>query len=164
METQAQKRTIYVAGATGSAEEVARAEKWMARLREAGVTVVSDWPEVIKQPGGPNPMGAAREYRAMRANNDLNQVSQAQAFWILLPEKTATIGAWVEMGFALALAAVAQFALAQGILERQRWVLCSGTERSIFSALADYYATDEEAFAMITAKPEQLTNAIPPAE
>jgi nucleoside 2-deoxyribosyltransferase len=161
MEMQAQRRTIYVAGATGSPEEVERCEKMMARLRAAGVEVVSDWPETIKRASGPNPMDIPREQRAMYANTDLNQVSQAQAFWILLPEETPTIGAWVELGFALALAYVAQFALAQGLLERQRWVLCSGKERSIFTACADYYATDEEAFAMITAKPEQLTNEIP---
>src|SRR5882672_5686661 len=123
METQALKRTIYVAAATGSAEEIARAEKWMTRLREAGVTVISDWLETIKLPGGANPMEASREYRMSRANAPLNQVSQAQAFWLLMPEDTATVGAYVEFGFALALAAMSQLALAQGILERQRWVL-----------------------------------------
>jgi hypothetical protein len=137
---------IYVAAASS---EMERAEKWMAALRSAGIEVVSTWPEVIRKVGSANPMGASREDRAMWASTDLAEVSSADVFWLLLGKPTS--GAWVELGYAVMLGAVAKQArLAEIEGVPDLWLICSGTETSIFSALAHHYATDEEAFRALT--------------
>jgi len=152
-------RTIYVAGASS---EIERAEKWEAKLEEAGFRVISGWTKNIRAVAkdmkaslteAANPMSASHEQRNAWAQANVINLSNADAFWLLLPE-TATIGGWIELGCALMLAYVGQSAVEQGLLATGKYVLCSGTERSIMTALADHFATDEEAFAFLTSKPE----------
>ncbi|MGH7176522.1 MAG: hypothetical protein ACREJC_03990 [Tepidisphaeraceae bacterium] len=132
---------IYVAAASS---EIERAEKWIAALREAGFEVVSTWPEVIRQVGQANPMQASREDRAGWAAEDLSQVATAEVFWFLLGKPTA--GAYTEFGYALFLGAMSQEARLAGVNAPIYRLLTSGTETSIFTALAIHFETDEKAF------------------
>jgi hypothetical protein len=138
---------VYVAGSSG---EIERAEKWMASLREAGIEVTSTWPEVIRKVGEANPMTASREDRMLWAAQDLSEVSNATVFWFLLPEGQSTAGAYTEFGYALFLGATAREARALGIGAPQFRVVVSGKETSIFTALAEHFASDEEAFRSLT--------------
>ena len=155
-------RTIYVAG---SSQEMERAEGWMVKLTEAGIRVISTWPKIIRESEeklgkglihAANPMDATHDERAAMATVPLLQVSQADAFWLLLPTKP-TVGAYVELGYSLALQAMSQIMVENGHLAQPRFAICSGVEKSIFTALAMHFVTDEEAFAFLTAKPEEST-------
>jgi hypothetical protein len=140
---------VYVAAASS---EIERAEKWMARLREAGVEVVSTWPEVIRKVGAANPMEASREERAGWASADLSELSSANVLWLLLPEKP-TSGMWIEYGYGLCFGAVAKEAREAGVEGAPKFqIVSSGIERSIFTALAPNYESDEVAFEMIVAQ------------
>jgi len=124
--------SVYVAAASG---ELARAKTFMTALRELGITVTSTWTDVIEQVGAANPMGAPQVDRAAWAQDDLDQVAKAQVLCLLLPPAgEATIGAWVELGFALALGGTAA-----------RPILVVGEERAIFTALANHRLPDDAA-------------------
>ena len=138
---------VYVAG---SSAEMARAEDLMKRLRAAGITVTSTWPEVIKKVGEANPMGVSREQRAMWAANDLNEVASSNFFWLLIPEGKPSEGANVELGYAIMLATSAHKAQELGIRAPNFEMMCSGKERSIFTSLAGHFDTDEAAFGFVT--------------
>jgi len=142
-------RAIYVAGASS---EIARAKHVMQRLREAGLVVTSTWIDTITSVGDANPMGAPREQRYIWSATDLNEVSQASIFYLLLPDKgVTTSGAYVELGYAAALQAIFEMARAAGAAppEASRWLVCSGEERSIFTALCDHFETDDAAIDAI---------------
>lgn len=138
---------VYIAGASS---EIARAEKWMALARAAKIEVVSTWPGVIRKVGAANPMTASRQDRARWAATDLAEVSNAEAFWFLLPEGKPTAGAYTELGYSVALAAMASQARAMNVEAPIFWIICSGKETSIFTALADHFETDEEALQALT--------------
>jgi len=136
---------VYVAAASS---EIERAEKWMAKLREAGITVVSTWPEVIRKVGAANPMTAPREQRAGWAMADLSELSHASLLWRLLGAPSE--GACTEFGYAVLFASLAHEARLAGVEMAPKFkIITSGEERSIFTALAPNYATDEDAFAAI---------------
>lgn len=138
---------VYVAG---SSAEMERAEKQMAALRVAGIEVTSTWPEVIKKVGAANPMDASREDRAMWAATDLAEVASSDVFWLLLPNGAPSAGAFTELGYAVMLGAVARQArLAEVEGVPDLWIICSGTEKSIFSALAHHFATDDDAIYVL---------------
>jgi hypothetical protein len=137
---------IYVAAASS---EIERAEKRMAQLKEIGFDVVSTWPEVIRKVGSANPIEASREDRATWAAEDLSQVATAEVLWYLIPESAPTDGANVEFGYALMLGVMSQEARAAGINAPVYRLLTSGKERSIFTALAIHYKTDEEALTAL---------------
>jgi hypothetical protein len=140
---------VYVAGASS---EIDRAEKWMAALRAAGIEVTSTWPEVIRKVGAANPLTASREDRALWSATDLAEVSNSEALWLLLPPKgVSTSGMYVELGYGVLFGAMAQQARGLGVAGTPNfWLLGSGTETSIFTALADHFPTDEEAFRALT--------------
>ena len=124
--------SVYVAAASS---EIARAKAFMTALRALGITVTSTWTDVIEQVGAANPMAAAPADRAVWAQDDLDQVAKAQVLCLLLPPAgVTTIGAWVELGFALALGGTPA-----------RPVLVVGEERSIFTALANHRLPDDAA-------------------
>lgn len=154
-------KKIYVAGASS---EIVRAERWMKALRDAGIEVVSSWPEVIRKVAesmklghdviaAANPMNATRAERQHWAATDLAEVSISSILWFLLPSTgKPTAGAYTELGYAIALGAMAQEARKVGIEDAPNYrLVCSGTETSIFTALADWFPSDEEAFAAILA-------------
>ncbi len=127
-------RGVYVAA---SSAEIDRATMWMGRLRLAGIEVTSSWPEVILKVGVANPMDASREQRRAWPVTDLAEVQSAAMLWLLCPTKP-TIGAYVELGYAA------------GIASPGRYIFASGPEpKTIFTSIANYYATDEEAFEEI---------------
>lgn len=138
---------VYVAG---SSAELLRAEGCMAKLREAGIEVTSTWPEVIRKVGEANPMGAPREARAAWARTDLVEVSASNFLWFLLPP-TPSFGAGVEFGYAVMLSQSFDMAEALGLEEPPVYeLLCSGTETSIFTALAhNHFDTDDKALGFL---------------
>lgn len=143
-------RSIYVSAASSDME---RADRVMAQLSAAGMIVTSTWVDVIRKVGDANPMSAPRDQRLLWSGTDLFEVSLAQTLLLLLPPKgVATSGAWVELGYAAALQAFVDMMREAGQpvpAEADRWLVCAGEERSIFSALCDHYATDDDAVAAI---------------
>lgn len=140
---------IYVAGASA---EMARAKTVIAKLKEKGFTVVSTWTDVITKVGDANPMSASREDRAEWSTTDLMQVADAEVLWLLLPPKgTETIGAYIELGFAMNIQMMMAQAKAAGMPAPERFIVTSGTERSIFTALTNHYVTDDEALEALVA-------------
>jgi hypothetical protein len=138
-----------------------RAEHWMKRCTDAGIKVVSDWPETIrKYSGEANPMHKPRRELGEIAARNLLQISNAGALWLLLPERS-TVGAWVELGWAMCMQAISVQAMEAGLIKTPRpYVICSGTERSIYSCIIeDCFKTDEEAFALLTAVPPKKETA-----
>jgi hypothetical protein len=128
---------VYVGA---SSRETARAEMWMAALKAVGIEVVSTWPEVIRRNGGEaNPMHAPREDRAVWSEDDLAELSTATVFWFLLPTGEISAGAYTEFGYALSM----------NEMSVDFWVLTSGKETSIFTALADNFEEDRDAFKAI---------------
>lgn len=139
------KIRVYVAAASS---EIERAKRAMQMLRDKGIEVVSTWPEVIEKVGEANPMGAPRADRRRWAMDDLNELMQATVLWFLLPPPSLnTTGAYVELGFFLAMKTIADSARDQmaqiGIVSPTLLPVCSGTERSIFTALMAHEETDE---------------------
>lgn len=126
---------VYVAAASCDLE---RAKKWMDRLRDEGIHVVSDWVEIVKEVGIANPKDASAVDRRRWSKSDLAGVNQADVFWFLVHDLAPARGAYVELGFAYRDGAV---------------VVCSGdTRQSIFTSLGEEYDTDEEAFEDILAR------------
>jgi len=141
---------VYVAGASS---EMERAERYMVKLREAGIVVTSTWPEVIRsQPNGEaNPMSVPRAVRARWARTDLDEVTESNFLWLLVP-KVPSAGAHVEFGYAVMLMQSFDMAEALGIEAPPFELLCSGKETSIFTALSpNHFDTDDEAFGFLLA-------------
>jgi len=122
---------VYVAGASA---EIERAEALIARLRDAGVEVISDWPENVRRAGAAN-IGLTHEVRLAAARACSLGVRRSDWLVVLEP-KAPTIGAWVEMGIALA----------QGI--DVLWV--GEGDCTVFESLAtSTVSSDDEAFRFI---------------
>lgn len=122
--------SVYIA-ASSAPSEVERAKQCGARLTAAGVNVVSTWTAAVDVHGG-NPRDAAVGQRRHWAARDLLELGRADALWLLCPPTEApTRGAWVELGAAYM---------------RAMLVVSSGdTRQSIFTALTEEFATDEDA-------------------
>lgn len=127
------KTKIYIAGASS---EIERAEKWIARCREAGIEVTSTWCDNIRKVGAANPANASFIQRREWALVDLAEVKAAHVFWLLLPSNGhRTDGAWAELAYAHA---------------HGKWIHASGTHHNIFIGLVNWlHTTDEEAFREI---------------
>lgn len=124
---------VYVAAASG---EIDRAEHWIAKLREAGIMVTCTWPESVRRVGHANPPEAPHSQRRGWAVQDLTEVDEGNALWVLLPSLGfSTSGAWTELGFAYA---------------RAKLILMSGKSHSVFTGLADeVHETDRQAFGAL---------------
>lgn len=127
---------VYVAG---SSSELDRAARWSQALRDAGITVVSTWPEVVAKVGSANPADAPADQRRSWAYTDLVvELGAADTLWLLAPLESPGRGAYVELGVAFA---------------ARKTIVCSGpTLQSIFCALGSEFATDEHAFAVLIAQ------------
>lgn len=123
---------VYLAGAS-TPDQIDRVRSWSARLRDAGIVVVSTWPDAIAQVGAANPRDAAAEQRCRWSAQDLREVHRADVLWLLCPPAgTTTCGAWVELGYAYASALS---------------IVASGdTRQSIFTSLGVECTSDELAF------------------
>jgi len=139
---------VYVAGASA---EMERAEGWMRKLREAGITVTSTWPDVIRKVGAANPMDAPRADRLGWAIDDVRQVVESNVFWLLLPQGKVSAGAYTELGCAIAMTLFSKQAELAGLPAAPYKILVSGVETSIFTALGTHATTDEEAFNSLVA-------------
>lgn len=133
-------RSIYLAGASA---EVGLCERYRDRLREAGFTITHDWMADVRahEAVGLGEWELPLNVRRASAMECLVGVEQAGIVWVLLP-KGQSIGAWVELGYALSRAT-------SGLAPDLKLVV-SGGWRSIFGDLAVHYAFHEAAFAAIT--------------
>lgn len=90
---------VYVAGASA---EIERCEALITKLREHGIAVTSEWPESVRKAGSAN-HGLDHETRLDAARDCASSVAVSDWIVALEPESgTHTIGAWVELGIALA--------------------------------------------------------------
>lgn len=132
--------TVYIAA---SSSEIDRVLNWSAALRYAGVRVVSTWPETIALVGDANPRDATRQQRREWVRQDLAEVDNSRLVWFLVPPiDKPTRGAWVELGYNLG-------AWTWDSKGETRLVCSGDTKQSIFCALGEEFASDEEAFAWI---------------
>lgn len=125
---------IYIAGASKEPERVRAA---MAAARFGGFDITLDWLAAIQNAGAANE-GLDDAERRRYAFEDCAAVRAADVVWLLAPENAST-GAWVELGFAIALG---------------KRIVVSGPARTrcIFAALADHETDlDERALAWIFA-------------
>lgn len=121
---------IYIAG---SSNELERAETAISVANGAGMVVTFDWTRLVREVGDANPKAATQSQKQHWAWNDLEGVKLADLFWLLTP-KTHSVGAWVEMGFAIA----------QNIP-----VIASPMPGSIFGGIAHFFDSDKLAFEEI---------------
>lgn len=142
--------SVYVAA---SSAEIERAEKWIQALRERGLCVTSTWPESIRRVQAEralsstleasNPHQATVEERRVWALENIHRISEAQYFWLLVPEAvTPSQGAYFEFGVARSL--------------RRPSIASGGDQRFVFTALADrLFDRDEDAFEYLVALSNQ---------
>lgn len=131
---------VYIAGSTA---EIDRAKSWGARLQRFGIEVISTWTTVVGEHGC-NPRDASLQQRRTWALDDIDQIRQADLFWLLVPAlDRPSRGAWFELGVAWTL-------IAPGCKQ----LIASGdTRQSIFCALAGReFDDDVDAFIEIVAQ------------
>lgn len=130
---------VYVAAAS---QDWDRAEHWMQRLRDAGVTVTSTWVETIRAAGAANPADASDFDREKWARDDFDQVAYSDLLWLLVPDDAPGRGAYAELGFAWGCAVP---------------IVSSGaTKQSVFTSLGKEYAVDGDAFDWICSISEDV--------
>jgi hypothetical protein len=130
---------VYVAGASAERDLIA---SYMGRLRHAGIEVVHNWPAIIDRVGTAQDGTTSEEDRRRYASEDLQMALEANAFWLLIPQATPTIGAWVELGFVMA--------VWSPVRRKKRIVISGAYHRSIFTSLADKcYSTHDDALAFL---------------
>lgn len=128
---------IYLAGAS---KEFERCETFRDRLIAAGHHVTRNWMADVRANAHRPDGDIGKAERAAYARADLEGVAACNVFWLVTPE-LPSLGAWVELGYALRRSDEAQF---------QPVIVVSGPWRSIFGDLADYsFATHEEAFEFL---------------
>lgn len=87
---------IYVAGASA---EVDMCAEFIGRLRDAGAVITHDWTPSVLAYRGMADEAMSEVVRMSSVSADLAGVGMAELLWMLVPEG-ATIGAWVELGYA----------------------------------------------------------------
>ena len=136
---------IYVAGASAERAVVGR---YIAKLREAGAEITFDWVAPIEADGGVANEGLSPERSQELAQAALDGVEAAEVVWILVP-KTASIGAWIEMGSALTLRRRRALS-SDGTSGLPRIFVSGAYQRTIFSSLTcEVYDRDEDAYSAI---------------
>lgn len=88
---------VYVAG---SSREIPRVREAIRMLVRGGCTISGDWVSQVEQHGS---AGARLDdlQRASCAQHDLDAIDRADAILVLWP-RTESVGAYVELGYALA--------------------------------------------------------------
>ncbi len=128
---------IYVAGSSRESDRVSGVFEMVRAAPQ--LRLAHDWLQIQAGESTPDDQ-LTREKAAVYADGDLSHVGIADVFWLLAP-KEATRGAWIEFGYALALAAETT---------RPVLIVASGRcEQSIFCALAAEYEEDIDAFSAI---------------
>ncbi len=87
---------IYVAGASKEPERVRAA---MDACRSRGWTITCDWLAEIERVGAANE-GLTHGQRIEASEQDLGGIDDCEVFWLLAPAHG--VGAWAELGYALA--------------------------------------------------------------
>lgn len=126
---------VYVAG---SGLELARVRAWLSSLRDIGVEITKDWTGEVEAAiaSGRGDAGLDEETRVRAATEDFDAIDRADLVWFLAPV-TASRGAYVELGYALA---------------KHKLVCASGlaVHRTIFTSLAQrVFDADADAFEAI---------------
>ena len=121
---------VYVAA---SSQEMDYAREIMDEFEARGHTVY-DWTAEIKKEGTSNG-GLSRKKAVRYAVNDLNAVEHSEVFVLLAPA-TATVGAWVEYGYALS-QSIPTFILGENASIFAR-LSPSGDEEELWRWLAEY--------------------------
>lgn len=101
-EAQPQPVLVYVAG---SSKEIDRVQVAQQAVVDAGASISFDWTAVVvaNMRAGITDEMLPPAIKRRHARADLGGIERADVFWLLLPE-TPSIGAWVELGSALAAA------------------------------------------------------------
>ena len=91
---------VYVAGASGEAIEVAAL---IAKLEGLGHTCTFDWTREVlsRRAAGKTDADLTQFEAACAATGCLDGVDRADILWLVVPQ-TESIGAWVELGYAMA--------------------------------------------------------------
>jgi hypothetical protein len=128
---------IYLAGAS---KELDRCETLRDRLTAAGHRVTRNWMADVRANAHRPDADIGKEERAAYARADLDGVAACGVFWLVTPE-LPSLGAWVELGYALRRADESPYL---------PLIIVSGPWRSIFGDLADFtFSTHEEALAYL---------------
>lgn len=117
---------VYVAGASA---EVQRCERFMRAVRGIGCEVAHDWTAEVLGEDRPDhaiPDVEARQY----VSTDLLGVARSDVLVVLVPYDYTTVGAWVELGYALGLEVPVMLVgehmdlpfFVRGLLGRTAWV------------------------------------------
>jgi hypothetical protein len=134
---------VYVAG---SSAELDRCERVIAALRAGGCTITFDWCAQMREFAARGLCDASLDDHEARrcAETDLTAVELADAVLLLAPE-TATRGAWVEFGYA-----IASFSYGHDRGLRSLYVSGSAARQSIFTRCADaLFLSDDDAVSAI---------------
>jgi len=135
------KLRLYIATASNPLEE---AERRIADARAAGFEITHDWTKDVRSAG--NASLDDPRIRTSAAKADLRGVETADVVWLIQPENAST-GAWVELGYALALKEAEN---SKHAAKRPRIVVSGASTRCIFADLADDRFTDhDDAFVFI---------------
>lgn len=134
---------VYVAG---SSAELERAQRAIDFIRSIGWEVVHDWVADVRRErleGGRQDSDLSDEERRTFAHKDLTSVGDAELVWLLVPNNPST-GAWVELGYALALTRV--------LIHIAPRIIASGPAAAgnLFCSLLDRFDTDEDAMAELS--------------
>jgi hypothetical protein len=89
----------------GASKEVDELAILASHLSVAGVDVLDTWMTHViaaRAKGMPDAAFASYEQRRF-ACGDLADLRRADLFWLLIPKERGSVGAWVELGHALAL-------------------------------------------------------------
>ncbi len=124
--------SVYIA-ASSEPLEIVRAQRWTARLKEAGISVVSTWSNSSDLITEAPFRDTSDDKRCCLAAQALHEVSRANALWLMCPPPgVSTPTPWVELGVAYI---------------RAMLIVSSGdTRQLIFTALGVECANDEKAF------------------
>jgi hypothetical protein len=135
---------LYVAGASS---EVSAIAGYIARLEAGGVSITYNWTVDLLacQARGETDADLSQEERETARCLCLKGVELADYFWLIVPNG-ASIGAWVELGYAIRCRAT---------------VIASGpsAQRTIFTEYTTIVATHEEALTRIIAISAASSNA-----
>lgn len=134
---------VYVAGAS---DELERAQRAIDFIRSIGWTITHDWVADVRRvrvEGGRADADLTSDEMRELAAADLAAVQGAELVWLLVPNTPST-GAWVELGYALAL---------------NRWtnaprIIASGPRAagSLWCSLLEQFETDEAAIRTLAGK------------
>lgn len=130
-------RSVYILGASAELERATRAVRM---VRAAGYEVAFDWPANMRREGlrSDRELGSGVRFASMQAC--LGAATSADIVWLLLPSAgVETVGAWVELGAALA--------STRSFLGGVEAVLATGSDsqRSIFLEAAIHVGREDEA-------------------